>query len=223
MQVVAEEVAALLPPPPQPQPQPAVALANGGLPAAPRPKLAHQRKPARASAPLPHTQPRDMLDPQPTGDGHMDFLDMLAAAAAAAPAKEPAGLAGGGGGEVAGLARLKEEDPSHARHGQPDRSPAVQEEPPVALEARDAAASGGSGCQLASAGSGGGDAAAPPALTDLAARVAQRKVQQALEAFAAADTQSAESMLRPLKLLAIGGKGGEVLRVSRPRRSLGSG
>jgi hypothetical protein len=51
-------------------------------------------------------------------------------------------------------------------------------------------------------------------LTELATQVAQRKVQQALEAFAAADTESAESMLRPLKLLAIGGKGGQVLWVS---------
>ncbi len=60
---------------------------------------------------------------------------------------------------------------------------------------------------LSGAGSGG---------AALAARVeaaTQRKVAQALAAFEEADLTSSDSMLRPLRLLAIANKGGQLLRV----------
>ena len=52
-----------------------------------------------------------------------------------------------------------------------------------------------------------------------AADAVQRKVQQALAAFEAADSEAPDSMLPPLRLLAIAGQGGKVLRVSAAERS----
>jgi hypothetical protein len=42
----------------------------------------------------------------------------------------------------------------------------------------------------------------------------RRKEQQALRAFETADMNSSNSMLRPLRLLALAGHGGQLLRVS---------
>ena len=52
-------------------------------------------------------------------------------------------------------------------------------------------------------------------IAERAAQAAQRKVEQALAVFASADVQSGDSMLRPLRLLALANLGGATLRVSQ--------
>ncbi|EFN57580.1 hypothetical protein CHLNCDRAFT_143252 [Chlorella variabilis] len=89
---------------------------------------------------------------------------------------------------------------------------------------------GGDAGQPSSSGGAGSKAGAAPAskpfagpsgaapvpgarpLDDIMAQAAERKVQQALAAFAAADMQSGDSMLRPLQLLVLAGNGGQTLR-----------
>ena len=81
----------------------------------------------------------------------------------------------------------------------------VDAEPAVAAPATAAAATEDS--------MAAGAVSSSPALAARAAQVAQRRLEQALQAFEEADAGSPEGMLRPLRLLALVGHGGRLLQV----------
>lgn len=82
----------------------------------------------------------------------------------------------------------------------------VDAEPAIATPAAAAAAATEDSMAAAAVGSS-------PALAARAVQVAQRRLEQAVQAFEEADTDSPESMLRPLRLLALVGHGGRLLQV----------
>lgn len=148
-------------------------------------------------------------------------------AAQATVASAYAGQQPGGAGKPAAAADSGATDPAldspfaDQQHAQPPHAPAQQHgatflrQPSTASAAGQRPGSPGGGPPLP-ASPGGGLSGAGSGGAALAARVeaaTQRKVAQALAAFEEADLSSAESMLRPLRLLAVANKGGQLLRV----------
>lgn len=84
--------------------------------------------------------------------------------------------------------------------------PALQADAPAAAATEDSMAAAAAAPRLAAPGSS-------PVLAAHAAQAWQRQVDQALLAFEAGDRRSPESMLRPLRLLALVGNGGALLQV----------
>ncbi|EFN57579.1 hypothetical protein CHLNCDRAFT_143250 [Chlorella variabilis] len=168
----------------------------------------------------------------------LDLLDVLASAASGEAPAGPPPAAQAAPAEQPGLA-AKQEDAPHAQP-QPAASreaPAAPVEPSRQPEAPPAApppgwrphpqqrpelhqpapllptaGSGGGSGSLQGSGGSGGLLRAPSTVSERAAQAAERKVQQALAAFAAADMESGDSMLRPLRLLVLANKGGQTLR-----------
>ena len=129
-----------------------------------------------------------------------------------------AAAAGGGGQQARGMdsAKRHKQPQAQAASAQAPPGSATKDLPPVdeAGMSQQLAAAGVSPAAAPAAAPGAGGPSAAATLAERMAMATQRKEQQALKAFETADMDSPDGMLRPLRLLALAGHGGQLLRVS---------